>query len=222
MKSVSGRRDPDRSARAAVHEIRDVEQIKALSHPLRFRVLEALAAGPPRTTKQIAETLGEPPTRLYHHVATLEGAGLVELVETRPKRGTVEKYYRAVASLFRVDPQVFDEGVGSSSRTAHGLLLRAADELSRLHPSRAAAGSSDGAKETALLVSAEVRGRRERLDDIRRRLEGLLEDLQGLSADEDAADGEEGNPAAGEEGEEESRRLLIAWYPLPSDDRSDG
>ena len=44
-----------------------------------------LFAEAPRTTKQVAELLGEPPTRLYHHVAALERAGLqmsdVDLVE---------------------------------------------------------------------------------------------------------------------------------------------
>jgi hypothetical protein len=32
---------------------------------------------------------------LYHHVAALERAGLVRLKETRPNRGTTEKWYEA-------------------------------------------------------------------------------------------------------------------------------
>jgi len=43
-----------------------------------------------------AQALGEAPTRLYHHVAALERAGLVRLRERRPNRGTVEKYFEAV------------------------------------------------------------------------------------------------------------------------------
>lgn len=70
--------------------------MRALAHPLRLRIMEALAEMP-RTTKQVAELLGQPPTRLYHHVAALERAGLVRLKETRKNRGTTEKWYEAVS-----------------------------------------------------------------------------------------------------------------------------
>ena len=76
-----------------------MEQVRALSHPLRLRLLE-LFAECPRTTKQAAEVLGEAPTRLYHHVAALERAGLVRLRETRQNRGTTEKYFEASAQRF--------------------------------------------------------------------------------------------------------------------------
>src|SRR5437868_10166113 len=71
-------------------------EMRALAHPLRLRILEAFAEAP-RTTKQVAELLGQPPTRLYHHVAALERAGLLRLVETRQNRGTTEKWYEAAA-----------------------------------------------------------------------------------------------------------------------------
>jgi DNA-binding transcriptional ArsR family regulator len=72
-----------------------LEQVRALSHPLRLRLLELFAARA-RTAKQAAEELGEPPTRLYHHVAALEKAGLIRLCETKRKRGTTEKYFEVV------------------------------------------------------------------------------------------------------------------------------
>src|SRR3954462_12886708 len=73
-----------------------VAELRALAHPLRLRILELFAEAP-RTTKQVAELLGQPPTRLYHPVAALERAGLLTLKETRKNRGTVEKWYEAVA-----------------------------------------------------------------------------------------------------------------------------
>jgi DNA-binding transcriptional ArsR family regulator len=76
-----------------------LEQMRALSHPLRLRLLE-LFAECPRTTKQAAEALGESPTKLYHHVAALERAGLVRLRETRQNRGTTEKYFETTQSRF--------------------------------------------------------------------------------------------------------------------------
>ena len=74
-----------------------LEQMRALSHPLRLRLLE-LFGEHPRTTKQAAEALGESPTKLYHHVAALERAGLVRLRETRQNRGTTEKYFEVTQS----------------------------------------------------------------------------------------------------------------------------
>lgn len=78
------------------------DQIKALANPLRQRILELMIEAP-ITTKQVADRLGEKPTKLYHHVDTLEAAGLIKLVKTKRKRGTVEKYFEAVAERFVMD-----------------------------------------------------------------------------------------------------------------------
>ena len=71
-----------------------LDQLRALAHPLRLRMLELFAEGP-RTTKQVAQQLGEPPTKLYHHANALERAGLLRLSKTRQNRGAVEKWYEA-------------------------------------------------------------------------------------------------------------------------------
>jgi DNA-binding transcriptional ArsR family regulator len=89
------------------HSVENPRQIKALAHPLRQQILELMIEAP-ITTKQVADRLGEKPTKLYHHVDTLEVAGLIKLVKTRRKRGTVEKYYEAVAERFVIDRQVVE------------------------------------------------------------------------------------------------------------------
>jgi DNA-binding transcriptional ArsR family regulator len=99
------------SRRRGVYRVRRLDQVRALAHPLRLKLLEIFAAGE-STTKQAAERLGESPTRLYHHVAALERAGLVRLARTRPNRGTVEKYYLALAQQFEVDSSVLPGGPG--------------------------------------------------------------------------------------------------------------
>jgi DNA-binding transcriptional ArsR family regulator len=86
--------------------LQELDQLKALADPLRQRILQALCQEP-MTTKQVAQQLGEKPTRLYHHVATLEQAGLIHIVETRQNRGTLEKYYQAVARKFYADKSLF-------------------------------------------------------------------------------------------------------------------
>src|SRR5437764_14850940 len=84
------------SGPGAPHLESNVAELRALAHPLRLRIMELFAEGP-KTTKRVAELLGEPPTRLYHHVAALERAGLLHLKETRKNRGTVEKWYEAIS-----------------------------------------------------------------------------------------------------------------------------
>src|SRR6266513_1705753 len=78
---------------------RSVADLRALAHPLRLRMMELFAESP-KTTKQVADILGQPPTRLYHHVAALERAGLIHLKETRKNRGTVEKWYESISRTF--------------------------------------------------------------------------------------------------------------------------
>jgi DNA-binding transcriptional ArsR family regulator len=100
--------------REEVYRVKSLVQVRALANPLRMRILVTLAEKP-RTTKQVADLLGQPATRLYHHVAALEKAGLVRLRKTRPLRGTVEKYYQAVASRFEVADNIFS-GAGRPTR----------------------------------------------------------------------------------------------------------
>ncbi len=102
--------------RARAHVIRRLDQVRVLAHPLRLRLFEAFARGP-KTTKQAAELLSLPPTRLYHHAQALERAGLIRLKETRPNRGTVEKHYEAVAEQVSLDPTMFH---GAAARRATG------------------------------------------------------------------------------------------------------
>src|SRR6059058_1461763 len=82
---------------------RTVSDLRALAHPLRLRMMELFAESP-KTTKKVAELLGQPPTRLYHHVAALERAGLLRLTETRKNRGTTEKWYESVSRTLGTAP----------------------------------------------------------------------------------------------------------------------
>ncbi|RFM22909.1 MAG: ArsR family transcriptional regulator [Candidatus Thermochlorobacter aerophilum] len=90
-----------------IYMLRKLEQVRAIADPLRIRILNALCEKP-MTTKQVAEHLGENINKLYHHVDALEAAGLVKLVETKRNRGTLEKYFQAVAKHFTLSPVLFE------------------------------------------------------------------------------------------------------------------
>src|SRR5215213_5658138 len=93
------------------------EQLKALGHPLRLRVLEALGAGDGEqlTNRELANRLGVDPGHLHFHVRMLLRAGLIELAEGGHGR---EKPYRAVARTVRVAPELLSSGFTSDLRAA--------------------------------------------------------------------------------------------------------
>lgn len=80
----------------------DPRILKALSHPLRYRLLARLNAGV-ASPAEMARELGVPIGRVSHHVRTLARIGAIELVRTRPRRGAIEHFYRAVVPAWFTD-----------------------------------------------------------------------------------------------------------------------
>jgi DNA-binding transcriptional ArsR family regulator len=75
---------------------------KALSHPMRARILMILnerVASP----NEIAETIDERLPNVSYHVRALLELGTIELVDTAQRRGAIEHYYRAVVRPFFSD-----------------------------------------------------------------------------------------------------------------------
>jgi DNA-binding transcriptional ArsR family regulator len=93
------------------------EQLKALGHPLRLRVLEMLGQteGQYLTNRELAERLRVDPGHLHFHVRMLLRAGLIGLAEGGKGR---EKPYRAVARTVRVAPELVSSGLGTDVRAS--------------------------------------------------------------------------------------------------------
>ena len=100
-----------------VHELRTVQELRALSDPLRV-VLYRLLKEREQSVKDLCEVLGEQSTRLYYHVRELERAGLVRLVRTERKAGSVQKYYRAVSMYVVVPFDLLHDQAGSPEAQA--------------------------------------------------------------------------------------------------------
>ena len=190
-------------AQEPVMMLTDLEQMKVLADPWRIRILESLAIDE-RTTKQVADLLGEKPTKLYHHVEALERVGLIRKTRTRQNRGTLEKYYLAVARRYEADPKLFSEIAAagpdedSLGQMIAQLLQRTGDELRKLAQSEAAIDI----KEKGVLTFCEIQADEKEIARIRRRLDRLLKDLMKLD-DPDARTGKE-----------RRYRLTIAYFPL--------
>ena len=189
--------------------IERLDQLKALTHPLRQQLFERFAAEP-ATTKQAAVQLGYKPTRLYHHVATLEKAGLIEVVKTRPNRGTTEKYYSSVARRLKVDSSVLGRGSSAAAAGAarlelvEGILKNVRDDLADLLASDAV--DCNDRQEEAFFIQAEVRGTPERIEAIRNKLNAFVEELSPQGEQDDHPD-------------RDKYRLVIGWYPGADNNR---
>jgi DNA-binding transcriptional ArsR family regulator len=74
--------------------ISDPKLAKALAHPLRVAILgilEERTASPSEIAEELNASLG----LVSYHVRVLSRFGLAKLVETHPRRGALEHYYRA-------------------------------------------------------------------------------------------------------------------------------
>jgi len=156
----------------APHLTANVAELRALAHPLRLRIMELFAESP-KTTKQVAELLGEPPTRLYHHVAALERAGLLHLKETRKNRGTVEKWYEAISRT-----------IGSRPRDARRRRADAASKravaMTVLEQSRRelVSAMAEPGGEPPLVARLVVSAPPAMMPELRQRLYSILKDIQ--------------------------------------------
>ena len=80
----------------------DPRLAKALSHPMRARILTILnerVASP----NEISEMIDERLPNVSYHVRALLDLGCIELVSTAQRRGAIEHYYRAVVRPFFSD-----------------------------------------------------------------------------------------------------------------------
>jgi DNA-binding transcriptional ArsR family regulator len=119
-------------------QISDPRYVKALSHPLRVRIL-ALLQERTASPRELAEWLDATLGTVSYHVRTLHGFGLIELVSTTQVRGAIAHHYKA-----KVRPRVDDEAWASAApivkQAAVGAALQTVDEYAR---ASAAAGGFD-------------------------------------------------------------------------------
>jgi DNA-binding transcriptional ArsR family regulator len=181
--SAQGRCYGLRSLMSASHPL-DGSLIKALAHPLRWRILEILSDRGEASPVELARMLDQPLATVSHHTRVLRDMGSIELTRTVPRRGAVEHYYRPVMPTFFDDEQW--ARIPTSLR--RGL---AAQVFRRIFGEAAAAGEAGafdapGAHIDRLLVELDAEGRRE-LSDL------LTEILKQAQAIQERSDARRGN-----------------------------
>jgi DNA-binding transcriptional ArsR family regulator len=89
---------------SASHSL-DESLVKALAHPLRWRIVDTMVERGEVSPVQLARLLDEPLATVSHHTRVLRDHGCIELTRTEPRRGAVEHYYRALMPAFFDDEQ---------------------------------------------------------------------------------------------------------------------
>jgi DNA-binding transcriptional ArsR family regulator len=72
----------------------DRRLVKALGHPVREHILAVLNERV-ASAREIGDEIGADVSSFYHHIEQLEELGCIERIESRPKRGATEHFFRA-------------------------------------------------------------------------------------------------------------------------------
>lgn len=176
----------------AIKHIDDPRYVKAMSHPLRVRILAMLderMASPNQLATWLHTSLGT----VAYHVRTLEQLGLIELVDETRVRGAIEHHYRS-----RARPSVTAEGWSAAPAIAKQAAVGASlDVIADYARASAAAGGFDRAeaKLQRVLMRLDAKGLTElakACDELRARAERIeaaaAKRLEGNPHAEDAVD----------------------------------
>lgn len=96
--------------------VSSAETLRVLAQEERL-AMTALLAAAPLTATEVGRALGVPTNRASYHLRQLRDAGLIEEIGTGRKRWKEERYYRASARHYVVDPALTcDDATGAALR----------------------------------------------------------------------------------------------------------
>ncbi|MFI6423532.1 ArsR/SmtB family transcription factor [Promicromonospora sp. NPDC050880] len=158
--------------------ISQTEAIKAMTHPLRLRLLGLFDPGTELTATQCAERTGESVASCSFHLRQLEKYGHVERAEPRGK----ERPWRAVMRGYSVRPDHTDPESWPAAQAFGSMFV--AEQFAALQRWLADAGRDDPAWVYATTQThQEYWVTRDELDDLSRRLEELTAPFRGRAED---------------------------------------
>ena len=92
---------------AEEHEPRHHHLLKAMAHPTRLHLLGILNYRHV-SPAEFARERGEPVSKVAHHFRSLEKLGCIEVVNTRPVRGSTEHFYRRSETILIRDEDLLE------------------------------------------------------------------------------------------------------------------
>jgi DNA-binding transcriptional ArsR family regulator len=187
--------------------VSDVETLRALSDPLRLRILEAMVRRmePAWSVKELAAVLEVPATRLYHHIELLLDRELIRPAGRRVVSGIIETRYRVASMSLRLDRALF-AGESEEARAVFHDVLVTLFESSReeieasIRSGRIEAGDKAPPERRLLALKGAARLTPARAAELQARLAALIREFEDDSGTDPDATG---------------FGLVVAVYPLP-------
>ncbi|HMK11566.1 MAG TPA: helix-turn-helix domain-containing protein [Acidimicrobiales bacterium] len=137
----------------------DVQEVQALTHPVRIAALAALRS--PDSAAGVARAIGHSRQLVNYHLKELERAGLIVAAGERRKGNFVEQLYEAVASTFVVSPRLAwggadrDRAIRDQASLEH--LITLGERLQRDAGALLDRAAFDGEQIASATVEADVR-----------------------------------------------------------------
>lgn len=173
--------------------IDNLDTLRVISDPLRNQILELLILNQ-LTVKQVAEKMGLAPSKLYYHIRQLEKQKLIHMVETRMVANLQEKYYRAAANSYTVDPTLLSFQSDSGRDNIHAVVASALDSTREdfLRSVEASVLQTDQEKpRRALLTRHLSRIPKAQAEEFITQLEQFMKDFEAANV-EDAVEDDDG------------------------------
>ena len=135
-----------------------IEEIKAYNDPYRLKIyLNFTKIGRPATCKEIADIMGEVPSKIHYHMKKMEKAGILVLVYTKNVNGITAKYYEPVAETLTVENTYLDENsrkimTGEVSKAISKVYNKAKDDFILKYEKNENSEDSEKYKYTCMLT----------------------------------------------------------------------
>jgi DNA-binding transcriptional ArsR family regulator len=162
--------------------IETLDQLRAVSDPLRLQILTALIKEE-HTGKQLATLLSLSASKVHYHLKELETHGFVEVVRTEEKNGIIQKFYRAVAYDYKIseellpslqnDTIILQETMLNHLRMAMSRVYHAPDESFLLF-------ADEEKRPPTVSITAEVKAPREEINAWLEKYKALLNELEEI------------------------------------------
>lgn len=189
----------------------DVRLAKALSHPLRQRLLVALVDDRVASPSDLADELGERLGDVSYHTKQLHQAGLLELVRTERRRGAIKHFYTANLRFHFEDEEWRDVAPDVRRRVAGDIVADIWRDVSRASQEGRLSGEDIHLSRTPLILDRQALGE----------LNALLRDVAERALEIQAAGAARAASAAAGERPQEGWELAILHFPHPPPAASD-
>jgi DNA-binding transcriptional ArsR family regulator len=171
----------------SVREITSSRVLRALSHPTRRRLLDALAVDGPSTVSGLAERLDEAVGNVSHHLKVMHEAGLV-IEAPEHARDQRERWWQRAATGFRWSETAFATSESSAAVADAASLLNLEHQLGKVRAWMARSETVDPAwRDAAFSTDFWLQLTPEELAELSRDFAELAERWQARTRDGGAA-----------------------------------